>query len=112
MRLRYSLLGHDDVQRSQSWWGKELTRKCDGYLNNTLSYSQVVDDGSTLLMSSPPAWANKRGGGQPSDPRQPKRPKPSRERRRPNATGGPTSETAVVPHGTSSEPWWWDGHRG
>ncbi len=111
--IRFSV--DDDLQRSRTWWEKELTRRCDGYLNGTLSHSQVVDDGSTLLMSSPPVWANKRGGGPSSEPRPPKRIRPYKDRRNPkNAPHARRSipSTAIVPFGTHDEPWWWAGNRG
>ena len=42
---------NDELPKTMAWWNKELTRKCDGYINQTMSYTQVTDDGSTLLVS-------------------------------------------------------------
>ena len=42
---------NDENPKTMAWWNKELTRKCDGYINQTMSYNQVTDDGSTLLVS-------------------------------------------------------------
>jgi hypothetical protein len=113
--IRFSV--DDDLQRSRTWWEKELTRKCDGYLNGTLSHSQVIDDGSTLLLSSPPEWSNKRGGGPSSEPRPPKRTRPHKDQRfrGPAAqarTEAASPETAIVPFVAHEEPWWWAGSRG
>ena len=44
---------NDEFPKTMAWWNKELTRKCDGYINQTMSYTQVTDDGSTLLVSGP-----------------------------------------------------------
>ena len=44
----------DESTKAVAWWTKELTDKCTGYLTRTLSYDQVIADGSTLLVTGEP----------------------------------------------------------
>ena len=92
---------NDEYPKTMAWWNKELSRKCDGYINQTMSYSQVVDDGSTLLVSGRPDWgkrpAQDREYGSPSG----KKHKKGKGKNQPNNNN---YSPARSPPGTSGWP--------
>ena len=95
----------DESTKAVAWWTKELTDKCTGYLTRTLTYDQVIADGSTLLVSGEPPQGAKRQAENLNkwNPKQPKRNRNDNQL----ALSQSTAIAPSVPQGHHGLATWW-----